>query len=56
MDGWRLEGGAVNVLARSLAVSLAVFVVELTGVAAFDALGVASAIAFACPDRRCTRR
>ena len=32
---------------RSIAVSLAVFVVELTGVAACDALGVASAIGFA---------
>ena len=47
MDGGRIEVGALNVLARSVAVSLAVFVVELTGVAALDALGVASAIAVA---------
>jgi putative flippase GtrA len=47
MAGWRIQGGAVNMLGRSVAVSLAVFTVELAGVAAFDAVGVASAIAFA---------
>lgn len=37
----------MNVLVRSLVVSLAVFVVELAGVAAFDAVGIASAVGFA---------
>ena len=37
----------MSVLARSVVVSLAVFVVELAGVAAFDAVGIASATAFA---------
>jgi putative flippase GtrA len=47
MDGRWLQSGRINTLGRSVVVSLAVFVVELTGVAACDALGVASAIAFA---------